>query len=78
MTPDTLEQLEIGIPPSFAPVVLRIRGSLEGLLRRRPRGTQTRERGRKYARTEVCPCCFRSFTSKGLWRHARVCRKASR
>lgn len=38
---------------------------------------QTRERGRKYPRNVVCPCCFRPFTSKGIATHRAKCRPAT-
>lgn len=40
--------------------------------RQHPRAT--REKGRHYERTSLCPQCFRRFTHKGYWRHERVCK----
>lgn len=40
----------------------------------RNRPTCTREKGRRYDRSRVCPKCFAGFTSKGFWRHAAVCK----
>lgn len=39
----------------------------------RIKGTQTRERGRRYDRNKVCPQCFASFTCKGIARHLEAC-----
>lgn len=65
------DQLEIAVPESFRPLTIRIR---DGWQRSGERRT-TREHGRHYARTTLCPHCFRPFTSKGFWRHARACKK---
>lgn len=35
----------------------------------------TREKGRHYPRSEVCPVCFKAFTPKGAARHTRACRR---
>lgn len=35
----------------------------------------TREKGRHYERSKVCPTCFKPFTSKGIARHMRACRR---
>lgn len=63
MNADT--QIELEIPPTFAPVIIRIRDGWKDATKRRT----TREKGRKYKRVKLCPFCFKAFTSKGYARH---------
>lgn len=62
---DAPDQLELEVPPTFAPLTIRIRDGWQRACERRT----TKEHGRRYPRTEVCPCCFKAFTIKGISRH---------
>lgn len=72
---DLENPLELILPlPGFEDVlrVLKADRAFLAIVRNRP--TCTREKGRRYDRSRVCPKCFSSFTSKGFWRHAAVCK----
>ena len=62
-------QTHFDLPGTAPALKLRIRAGWERALERR----RTREYGRKYLRTEICPKCFRSYTVKGITRHSQCC-----
>lgn len=67
---DASGQLDLEVPPTFAPVTIRIRAGWERALERR----RTKEYGKRYPRTEICPRCFKPFTAKGIARHVLKCK----
>lgn len=65
-------QTTLDLPQHFPGLVIRIRDGWQNVGQRRT----TKERGRRYERREVCPRCFGAFTTKGIVRHIRACKKA--